>query len=347
MKTIRISKHCQVLCLVQLQKPGTVLVLTGDGVKRGDVIAESKLPERFLVYDVVNQLKLEPQQVEKHIHRQVGESFNAGDVIAQKPGMFSRLFRARQNGKVVSIRDGKIVLALGGTSETALAPFPGVITELIHGRGAVIATGGAVVEGVLASTGETAGELVFPSLELDRRKRLADADTVKGKICFCETLNHPQLLTVLAEAGAIGLVLGSISPDVYTSLRNSDLPWLLLGGFGMVELDSLTLSVVETMKDETVYLVRAQVGQPAMLLCIKDNETEAQDLFKQQKTDLEVGSKVKLWGQPYEGRIGEVVELPEELEESACGGSITPVVVRLTEELIVRVPVENLMKILD
>ena len=154
MKTLRISRYCQVHYPVTLPKPGKVLVLTGDDVKRGDVLAEAKLPERFLVYDVVNQLKLAPEEVEKHIQRLVGEPFIAGDVIAQKPGMFSRLFRARQNGKVVSIRDGKIVLALGETNVTALAPFPGVITELIHERGAVIATVGTVVEGVLAGTGE-------------------------------------------------------------------------------------------------------------------------------------------------------------------------------------------------
>ena len=60
-----------------------------------------------------------------------------------------------------------------------------------------------------------------------------------------------------------------------------------------------------------------------------------------------VGSKVKLWVQPYLGCVGEVIELPEHSEESACGGSIVPVVVKLTDELIVRVPEENLLKLLD
>lgn len=348
MKTLRISSHRQVLYPVSLPKPGTVLVRAGDEVKRGDVLAETRLPERFLVYDVVNQLKLDPHEAERHIHRLVGESFVAGDVIAQKPGFFSRLFRARQDGEVVSIRDGKVVLAFGESVETISAPFPGIVSELIHERGAIIATVGTVVEGVLAGDGQAAGKLVFSTLELDRSKQLMDEDSIRGKICFCETLNHARLLTALVEAGAAGLVLGSISPAAYPNLRHSKLPWLLLGGFGTFELDSQTLAVMETTKGEMVYLLEAQSGQPPMLLAIADQEAEAQDLFTQPEGhELRVGSKVKLWGQPYQGRIGEVIELPEEPEESAWGGSIMPVVVRLTDELTVRVPVENLVKLLD
>jgi hypothetical protein len=348
MKTMRVSNHRQVLYPISLPKPGTVLVRTGDEVKCGDVLAETRLPERFLVYDVVNQLKLDPHEVERRIHRLVGESFVAGDVIAQKPGLFSRLFRARQNGKVVSIRDGKVVLALGEMVETVSAPFPGVITELIYERGAVIATVGSVLEGVLAGDGQGAGELVISKLELDRHKRLVDGDAIRDKICFCETLNHAQLLIALVEAGVAGLVLGSISPTVYASLQNSKLAWLLLGGFGTFELDSQTLALMETMKGEMVYLLDAQSGQPPMLLRIADQAEEVQDLFTAQEgQDLRVGAKVKLWGQPYQGRVGEVIELPEEPAESSCGGSIMLVVVKLTNELTVRVPVENLVKILD
>lgn len=348
MKTLRVSTHRQVLYPVSLPKPGTVLVRTGDEVKLGDVLAETRLPERFLVYDVANQLKLDPNEVDPHINRLVGESFVAGDVIAQKPGFFSRLFRARQGGKVVSIRDGKVVLALGETVENVTAPIPGVITELIHERGAVIATVGSVIEGVLAGDTQAAGELVSSKLELDRHKRLVDEDAIRDKICFSETLNYTQLLHALIEAGVGGVVLGSISPKVYASLRNSKLPWLLLGGFGNFEGEGQTLALMEKMKGETVYLLGGQSGQPPMLLHIAEQSADTQDLFTAQGAqDLQVGSRVKLWGQPYQGRVGEVIELSGKPEESSCGGSISPVVVRLTNELNVHVPVENLVIMLD
>ncbi len=348
MKTVRAADNRQILYSVCLQKPGTVLVRTGDEINRGDSIAETRLPERFLVYDVVNQLKLPPNAVDRHIHRLVGESFVAGDVIAQKPGLFSRIFRARQDGKVVSIRDGKVVLALGQAVETIAAPFPGVITEIIHEQGAVIETFGAVTEGVLGGSGSAVGELTFSKLGLDDRKRLEDETSFTGKICYCESLEHVQQLKAVLQADLAGLVLGSISARVYERLRGSTLPWLLLGGFGTFELNGKTRAVLESMKGQTVYLLGNHSDQPPTLLCPKHQENQAQDRLNHQASQaLKVGAKVRLWGQPYQGRNGEIIELPREFEPSACGESILPVVVKLTEELTVRVPIENLVIVSD
>ncbi len=348
MKTMRASTNCQLLYPVCLQALGTVVVRTGDEVQRGDIIAETRLPERFLVYDVMNQLKLSSSNVEKYIHRLVGESFVPGDVIAQKPGLFSRLFRARQNGKVVSIRDGKIGLALGEAIETVSAPFPGVITEIIYQRGAVIAALGSVAEAILSGNKPATGELIFTRLDLDHRKHLENEAVLAGKIVFCQSIEHVQQLTALIEAEPIGLVLGSVSPRVYKNLRNSKMPWLLLGGFGIHELDSQTLSILDLMRGETVYLVEARTDYPPMLVCLKNLDEKSPDLFSQHEDkEVRIGSRVKLWGQPYQGRVGWVIELPKEPEESACGEMMMPVVVRLTDELTVRVPQENLVKMVD
>lgn len=348
MKTLRVSKHCQLLYHVKLSKPGVVLVLTGDEVITGDVLAETRLPERFLVYDVVNQLKLPTKNTDPYIHRMTGESFVAGDVIAQKSGVFSRLFRAKQAGKVVSIRDGKIVLALGEAIQSVTAPFPGIVSELIHERGAVVATTGSVIEGVLAGCDGAAGELIFPSLELDRRKRVSDGDSLWGRICFCKSLNHPQVLSALVDAGVGGLVLGAISPTVHTKLRSLKVPWLLLGGFGDLELDEGTLAVLDCMKGQLVYLLHAQYDQPPMLLCITSQSGTTPNLFGQQNLRaMEVGARVKLWDEPYQGRVGEVIELSEQPVDNPFGGNYFSAVVRLNDEISVRVPIDNLMKLIE
>lgn len=347
MRTQRISKRHQILYPLSLNKPGKVLVRTGDVVNQGDVIAETHLPERFLVYDIVNQLKVKPEEVEKYIYRLNGESFIAGDVIAQKPGLFSRLFRAKQDGKVVSIRDGKVVLALGEAVESLTAPFSGVVSELIAGRGAVIAAVGAIVEG-LAGEGENAcGELVHSNLGFDRNKRLEDAENLAEKICYCETIGHARLVRELEAAGVSGLVVGTLEPDAFQALNESGLPWILLSGFGVAETDQDTLDILMSMSGKQVHLLRGMEGQGALLFC-PSNETDSPSLFTAQaENTLNLGDRVKLFGQPHLGRVGEVVDICEQDETSSSGIQYRAVVVKLADEVSVKVPVENLVKLLD
>lgn len=347
MRTQRVSKRHQILYPLSLNKPGKVLVRTGDAVSQGDVIAETHLPERFLVYDIVNQLKVKPKEVDKYIYRLNGEPFVAGDVIAQKPGLFSRLFRAKQDGKVVSIRDGKVVLALGEAVESLTAPFSGVVSELIAGRGAVIAAVGAVVEG-LAGGGENAyGEFVHSRLEFDRNNRLEDAENLAGKICYCETVGHVSLIRALEAAEVCGLVIGTLEPETFQALNASGLPWILLSGFGAAELDQDTLDILLSMSGKQVHLLKETEGQATQLFCPSD-ETDAPNLFTvQAESTLNLGDRVKLFGQPYLGRVGEVVDIGDENETAASGIRYRAVVVKLIDEISVRVPIENLVKLLD
>ncbi len=106
----------QILRSYTLPFTGSVLVRNGQEVEAGQPVAEIQMPERYQVFDAINGLKINPKNIDRHIERLVGEPVKAGDVIAQKSGLISRLFRASQDGMVVAIRDGRITLALGERS---------------------------------------------------------------------------------------------------------------------------------------------------------------------------------------------------------------------------------------
>ncbi len=137
----------QILRSYTLPFTGSVLVRNGQEVEAGQPVAEIQMPERYQVFDAINGLKINPKNIDRHIERLVGEPVKAGDVIAQKSGLISRLFRASQDGMVVAIRDGRITLALGEKKLQVLATFPGTVVEIIPERGAVVAVQGLVAAG--------------------------------------------------------------------------------------------------------------------------------------------------------------------------------------------------------
>ena len=98
---------------VELPVPGKETVHLGQRVEVGDVIAESILPARFQVFDVLNQFRLKESELEACMKRLAGEDVQRGDVIAKKAGLISRFFRAPDDGKVVAVRDGRVTLAMG------------------------------------------------------------------------------------------------------------------------------------------------------------------------------------------------------------------------------------------
>ena len=113
MKKVIIRSGQPVFRQVRLPQPGTVLVRTGQNVEVGDVVAEAVIPEKFQVFDVVNHLRIQPGRLEQSLKRLNGEEVRKGDVIAQKTGMITRIFRASQDGRIVSLREGRVTLAMG------------------------------------------------------------------------------------------------------------------------------------------------------------------------------------------------------------------------------------------
>ena len=142
-----IVEHGHLLNLaVRLPVPGNVLVHVGQAVNYDDLIAEAVLPAKFQVFDVVNQFRIKERDLEGCIKRLAGESVQKGDVIARKPGLISRIFRAPEAGKVVAVRDGRVTLAMGEKTIQSYSPISGTVADLIPGFGAQVVARGTSLQ---------------------------------------------------------------------------------------------------------------------------------------------------------------------------------------------------------
>ncbi len=345
MQTLQIGCNQQVYRTFTLPYSGTVLVRIGQEVAAGDPIAEVRMPARYQVFDVVNNFKINPRHIDRYIERLVGEPVKAGDIIAQKSGIIGRIFRASEDGMVVAIRDGKITLALGEKVVQVLAAFPGTVVEIISERGAVIATQGALLQGIWGNGLNVSAVLTHWGEEADAEK----TDGFAGKILAVDhCASRAQLNRYMAQQPA-GMVFGSILPQVLPELERADIPMMVLVGFGELPLDPISLQMLKQMQGQTVALNATtpdplEGTHPELILPGRAQFTE--ELFPTEEL-LKVGRRVRLLGKPYAGSVGTVIELPEQPEMFASGLVMEAVVVQREDEQVIRVPRANIVVIIE
>jgi len=345
MQTLQIGCNQQVYRTFTLPYSGTVLVRIGQEVAAGDPIAEVRMPARYQVFDVVNNFKINPRHIDRYIERLVGEPVKAGDIIAQKSGIIGRIFRASEDGMVVAIRDGKITLALGEKVVQVLAAFPGTVVEIISEQGAVIATQGALLQGIWGNGLNVSAVLTRWGEEAEAEK----ADGFAGKILAVDhCASRAQLNRYMAQQPA-GMVFGSVLPQVLPELEQADIPMMVLVGFGELPLDPISLQMLKQMQGQMVALNAnppdpLEGTHPELILPGRAQFTE--ELFPAEEL-LKVGRRVRLLGKPYAGSVGTVIELPELPEMFASGLVMEAVVVQREDGQVIRVPRANIVVIIE
>ena len=326
---------------VRLPQLGTVLVRTGQEVKVGDVLAEAVIPQEFQVFDIVNHLGIKPGKLEQHLKRLNGEVIRKGDVIAQKPGLITRIFRASQDGRIVSMREGRVTLAMGERKLQVVAPIAGTIVELIPGFGAVIGLTGSLIQGVWSNGLNASGNfthLKFDFTDPQQRSLLPD---LEDKIVFSGALITPERFHLVTSKRPAGIILPSLVPALIKEVKASSVAVMSLNGFGDQEIDPASLVSLQKMQDQEVFLLSDGFGQSAeLVLPGEGGQTSA--LFDEE-ISLQVGSMVRLIGEPYLGSTGQVVELPDRSERFASGLTARVAVVKRADDEQIRVPVTNLV----
>lgn len=348
MHKLIIAKDQTVYCKVSLPVPGNLKVRAGEVVEHGALIAETSLPERYETIDIPAHFNVRPEQAEGMVKRLVGDIIAKGDVLAQKDGFITQLFRSPGDGKVVSSREGRITLAISQKKARVFSPLQGMVTELIDGKGAMISATGYVVEGAWCNGKNAQGQLVFWD-ELKKKGLGIPSSLVKDTILVLKTPPNGSLIRRLARLKPAGFIVPSLASKHLKALQESDVPVLSLLGFGEFAIDDLSLAMLETMKDKKVFLladafIDEEKRQPLLVM----PEAKPADLgLNKHEFQLEPGAKVRLRGKPYTGMIGTVLELPKEPLTFASGLKSLVAVVECDDKQIIHAPIRNIDLIQD
>jgi hypothetical protein len=116
----------------RLPADGRVLVRTNQKVTTTDVIAESHQEGKHVLVNVRRALGLpSTKDTESLIERKVGEKVQKGDVLATAGRFLPKVVRSPEDGEIVAINNGQVLLEVDSKVFQLKAGFSGNVVEVL------------------------------------------------------------------------------------------------------------------------------------------------------------------------------------------------------------------------
>jgi len=306
---------------------GTVTVRKGQKVNENDIVAEATLPSHHIMIDVVQAFGLaDPKLAASYIKRNAGETLGEHDIIAETGGLFSRIIRTPKPGKVISIRDGLVLIETETSSISLNALYSGMVVDIVPDHGVVIETSGAILQAawgngltgtgpIICKTEARTEELVFSRLEV----------TARGAVLVAGTCSHPDILEQAGTLPIAGLVLGTMPAFMRDLALKQPYPVLLLDGFGVAGMNSASWKLLFSLANKDCIVNAETISgltpqKPEIVICdpVEDQNSASSKMFTS-------GQLVRIHADPYIGQTGKIermlpgtVTLPNGLKVAAA-----------------------------
>jgi hypothetical protein len=328
----------------RLPANGRVLVRTNQKVQSTDVIAEARQEGKHILINIRRALgQASTKETENLIERRVGEKVQKGDVIAKIGRVLPKVVRAPEDGVIVAINNGQVLLEVESKVIQLRAGFSGNIVELIPDRGAIIEAHGALVQGIWGNNqidqslmlvlAQTAGE----ALTRDRLDVSMRGAVILGGFC-----TDGEALKMANELPLRGLILGGLEARLIPLASTLVFPVIVLDGFGPVPMNTTAFRLLSTHEKRETCLNAAGWNlssgeRPEVIipLPVQGNLPKETDEFKPEQ-------EVRIQGAPYTGQVATLVRVRPWLTALPNGLRVPAADVRLENNEVVSVPLANL-----
>ena len=343
---------------------GQVNKKKGDLVNANDVVAKTNLPGNVSMVKVANLLNIAPSDINDILMVKEGDSVNKGDMIAQTDGLFG-LFksdvRAPVSGTIESVSDvtGQIVMREAPIPVEVDAYVGGVVSEVIENEGVTISSEAAYVQGIFGIGGESRGVLEVIANERGD-ELLIDSinESHTGKIIVGGSFISLEAFKKAIDLNVEGIVIGGFNyfdledvlgytlgvaitgtEDLVTSL-------IVTEGYGNIKMSERTFDLLKNHNGEFVSVngatqIRAGVIRPEIVIPLDKKKITVDKNRTEGILGIQQGSLVRIIRAPYFGKIGEVLDLPSELQKMESETMVRVANVQINDETFV-VPRSNL-----
>lgn len=337
---LKVIKKTVVQKTRRLPLKGDVVVEKGAKVKAEDVVATTNLPGNVVPVNLANMLNIDASEIPDLLIKKVGDTLKKGDLIAETAGLFG-LFKTKAIAPATGTLES--VSKITGQAIIREAPIPvsvhayvgGEITDIIENEGVVISTAASFIQGIFGIGGERRGEIkiltkdtLTPITEEMITKDCKDKVLVGGSFLSLKAFKKAE------RVGAIAVVVGGFNYSDIKNIVGYDIGVAITGqedikttliiteGFGEVNMAELTFKLLSDHEGKMASVngatqIRAGVIRPEIIIPLdgttKISETAA-ELFGMDK-----GSEVRVIRAPYFGMLGEVTDLPHELQKLESG----------------------------
>ncbi len=326
-----------------LPDKGQVLVNINQRVKATDIVAEASQMGKHLILDVRKALDLwQYDDAEKQIEYKVGEKVEKGDILAQTQGFLPRVVRSSVDGKVVSIHRGQIIIEHSAQKLELTASIPGTIAEILPERGVVIESNGALLQGVWGNSKIEQGILLVVDQPADEELTTTALDiSLRGAVVVAGFVTRPEVLEAAQEVPVRGLILSSMSSNLVSLAHKVKYPIILMEGFGQVPMNEAAFHLLITNEKREISMnaewdpIRGE--KPEIFIPLPARGSPAQEYG-----ELTPGKTVRVTVPPYSGQSATLVALQPGLTTLPNGKRVSAAKIRLSNSLIVTIPIANL-----
>ena len=335
---LKVLQHSKVRKERRLPIKGELKVREGDAVKADDIVAKTNLPGNVHMVKVANRLNISPTDIIDVLLVKEGDILNKGDLIAETQGLFGFFkseLRSPVSGQIESISDvtGQIVMREEPLPVEVDAYISGTVLDVIQHEGVTIESEAAYVQGIFGIGGEARGNLEVISTSRNNELGIEDInENHSGKIVVGGSFVSLEVYKKALKLKVKGIVVGGFNyfdleeilgyrlgvaitgtEDLITSL-------VLTEGYGNIKMSDRTYDLLKAHDGKFVSIngatqIRAGVIRPEIVIPLGDNEMPSDITTKKEKLGIESGSLVRVIRAPYFGKIGNVIELPPELQQ--------------------------------
>jgi len=343
--TTHISRMALIRRRRTLPVDGIVLVRAGQKVAPTDVIAQAELNRQHLALDIATGLGVPPEKAARHIQRKVGDEVSEGAIIASRGGMATRVVRAPHQGRVVSIRNGKVLLEVSNQPYLLKAGLPGKVVETIPDRGAVIGASGAWVQGVWGNGRVNYGVLHVLAEEAGHEFQAYELDmSLRGMVMLAGHCGDPEVLEKAAEVQVRGLILGSMDSKLIPVAKGMPYPVVVVEGFGQMSLSARAHMILKDNQAREVAVNaekwdRFAGHRPEVIVPLPATDSISEP---REAAQLAPRQRVRVVCAPHGGETGVIIELMPELVSFSSGLRARAADIRLDGGGSALIPLANL-----
>tara|TARA_Y100000588_G_scaffold379265_1_gene461138 strand:- start:1411 stop:2532 length:1122 start_codon:yes stop_codon:yes gene_type:complete len=329
---LKVLEYCKVEKERILPLKGQVLVDSDSKVKSTDIVASTKIPGNVHMINIANKLNIDPDYVPKVMKVSLEQSVKSGEVIAESKGMFG-MFKSEVtspiDGYISQISDitGQIVISEESIPININAYISGKINGIIDDEGVFVEGYGTYIQGIIGLGGEEQGELLVLS---DKNKIDSVDEKNKDKILVIPGFITYDLYQKYKKIGVKGIIAGGFDYKSMSKILGYSLGVAITGsektltlvvteGFGNIDMSEKTYNLLKKYSGKHASIngttqIRAGVIRPEVFIHDTSSKSGGSS-FNEDDLIISIGSNVRIIRQPFFGKLGKVVNLPNNLEK--------------------------------
>ncbi len=291
-----------------------VEVSVGSRVALKDVIARGTAPAPYVLLDAMRFFRLKKfSDLEPLLQVTPGDIVSATQTLAAKG---RRRLVSPIVGTVAAVDYGRIVVQEAADTIDLEAGLNGQVVEVRQGRGVVMETAGAVLQGVWGNNRRAIGTIrVEPPNGLEN----LDQDVInlqyRGAVIVTRRSLNTVMLDALIEQGLAGLIAPSMETVMINEAVNARAAILITDGFGSQRMNLPTYQFLEEMDGRQATLdalmpAPLEARRPELLINVPltPHERPPAPLLN---LSLQVGMTVRVIRGDGSVTFGEVISLPK------------------------------------